>query len=912
MSASSIRNTLVVANPGTGKTTQIAKKVVELLNDGILPERILCLTFTNKAVFSLIEKIKEVASKEGTEAHIDKLNVSTFHSYALNHLEVEEERKKIMSGNPLRYAIFHSLTENHAFNYERDYLISEVVPKFENAIRYVKSFGILPGEIRKKTSVILEQITSSEKSGGILLDDELSALLEFFIEAFEDYESWKGDRYDYGDLLINFTKQADWHNSYDYVLVDELQDVNELEAQIALHSSRNKYFVGDRKQAIFGFQGGTLGKFNELMDSSDWLKETLHLNYRSLNPILEYSKNYFLQNTLDQTHSDELSTFSPFRKGAGKVVVVEATETESAAVAIAESLTTSGRVAVIARTNGRLNEIEKIFDAKGIQYSSTSRDLFDPFARRDVTEFLEAILKPSVSTVMKGIMTPFSGVPLEVGLEISRTKDAFKTVEELESQIPEFAAIIRKVNNFQDLRGLFLDHIIPIATAYGMSYALTAMTIGRAVFEYLDEFDIPDSETFFDFLSVLDSNTEGVDSTAPLTLTTIHKAKGLEFDHVIYIPTASRTRLSYVDLVVRAIINATRNLEVQAELSEEPLRLDFVAFTRARESLHVIAETGKWQRFQIDGISTKTSFDQIVGPSDPRNGLTNYAEAFAQFVAGNLDRSRDLLQRRDVWLIPMIERYFKSTNKLSFSLLSGIVDPLQFLRSRILQLVTYNRAADVGTLVHKVAELRFHGHLEENKLEDVVIPYYKNLKNAVSSIEQEGYVQIGSEEWVDCSLRGLFSDDPDILEYSDLRMVGKMDAVFERKLQDGDSEYLIIDFKTGRKDDGSVARRQLLLYRKMYSIAKGVSEERIRCGVAFLGIRGTVNTGKIEMKLDFNQPLERQWSTLQKHLKTFLRCKKDPMTFAETLVSVKNTREPVDERLLEIIMKEVNFTRRLH
>ena len=79
-------NTLVVANPGTGKTLLLANKYVRLIENGTKPEEILCLTFTEKARKEMEDRILKVLTHESTEIDISKLMIKTFHSYALDSI----------------------------------------------------------------------------------------------------------------------------------------------------------------------------------------------------------------------------------------------------------------------------------------------------------------------------------------------------------------------------------------------------------------------------------------------------------------------------------------------------------------------------------------------------------------------------------------------------------------------------------------------------------------------------------------------------------------------------------------------------------------------------------------------------------------------------------------------------------
>ncbi len=144
------KDTLVISNPGTGKTTRIADEVVNLIEGGVSPDSILCITFTNNAVAQLQDTIdkKLIARKiEGYTAY--DINIYTFHALAFNHLPGVKSENSIISYNLARYLIYKRLRELRAFNYGRDYVVNEIVPKLENAIRYIKSFGITPRSSRE-------------------------------------------------------------------------------------------------------------------------------------------------------------------------------------------------------------------------------------------------------------------------------------------------------------------------------------------------------------------------------------------------------------------------------------------------------------------------------------------------------------------------------------------------------------------------------------------------------------------------------------------------------------------------------------------------------------------------------------------------------------------------------------------
>ncbi|MBT4326151.1 MAG: UvrD-helicase domain-containing protein, partial [Candidatus Nitrosopelagicus sp.] len=186
------KDTIVVSNPGTGKTTTLSFKVIKLLEDKVKPEDILCITFTEKAKKEMFDAIYDRAKGNFSDADIMKINIHTFHSFAYNYLlDAGLISGDIVGNNLMRFTILNSFDTNQALNYEKDYIINSIVPKTENSIRYIKSFGITPDKIDiKKATKVLEDVFD-EKSSRYTLE-ELKAFLKYFIAAYQTYEESKG------------------------------------------------------------------------------------------------------------------------------------------------------------------------------------------------------------------------------------------------------------------------------------------------------------------------------------------------------------------------------------------------------------------------------------------------------------------------------------------------------------------------------------------------------------------------------------------------------------------------------------------------------------------------------------------------------------------------------------------------
>ena len=146
------KDTIVIANPGTGKTTTVSFKVINLLENNVEPEDILCITYTEKAKKEMFDTIYKMAiEKNIPETKVMKLNIFTFHGFAYNYLtETGIISGEIIGNNFLRYSILESFQNEKALNYGINYIIDNIVPRVENAIRYIKSFGITVNKIDLK------------------------------------------------------------------------------------------------------------------------------------------------------------------------------------------------------------------------------------------------------------------------------------------------------------------------------------------------------------------------------------------------------------------------------------------------------------------------------------------------------------------------------------------------------------------------------------------------------------------------------------------------------------------------------------------------------------------------------------------------------------------------------------------
>lgn len=870
-------NILVTANPGTGKTLLLAHKYLSLINEGVKPEDILCLTFTEKAKREMEERIVRLKTDQKINLDISKLNVHTFHSYSLNSLD----NKEIISPNLLRFSIYLYIKENKILNYTDRHIIDILVPKIENLIRYLKSFGILPNKISfSKAKRFLPQNSKLSRN-------ELEKFLDEFIKTYSRYEQIKeSNGFDYADLLIEFINLKN-PPSYKYVLVDELQDVNSMEAEIALRSAENFIAVGDKKQAIFGFQGGSIINFELFKNCSHFV---LSENFRSTNQILNYAKNYFISKTIEHSHKEELKDLNNALGLSGdKPGIIEVDKNSLTQSVIKLLGIISGQektTAVILRTNNQIADIGKELESYGIEFSTTffsgSED-----AKNDIITFLKAVLSKDIQEIKNSMFTPFFPISIQDAFEFSEKE--YKNLNELLNDCIEFKKLRKSIKTKFDLIKLFKQRITPISLSYGKHYYMAAEKINGAFFESLSLLESKKLSHIFDYLQSFDLATDEIEDEKNIVLTTIHKAKGKEFDNVIYIPASTRNQTNFVDDVVEAILKS-KGINAEEELEEESLRINFVAFTRAKERLYIITEKSAEYGNEF---AENMSLGEIQQKTKPEPDSYK-KDAYSLFVNKEYDKAKSLLEKNNIWLIDFINNYFKNLKSLSFT--SVKPQPFEYLVDNILRIKEFSPALKLGNEIHLAAEKHLKG--EDYDINDPdYVPYLKNMKLVTNEVKSAYPDLYKIEEFFDIPLSYISDLDGNI------KFRGKIDAVFKNG-----SSYLILDWKTNRTTEkASEHRQQLASYKRSFCKHHNVPAENVEVAIAYLGLRSSVDTGEVNWELDLKQPAKTAFNTFTKKLKKILEWKNDPEQFLEELSEEKVKS---NERLWKSIVDQYLFEKK--
>jgi DNA helicase-2/ATP-dependent DNA helicase PcrA len=416
-----------------------------------------------------------------------------------------------------------------------------------------------------------------------------------------------------------------------------------------------------------------------------------------------------------------------------------------------------------------------------------------------------------------------------------------------------------------------------------MQYVQAAQNLREAFREAMQFVGDVRLENLLAYLRTADLSTDEIETESRITLTTVHKAKGKEYDTVIYTPTKPPNSSNYQDEFVEAVLK-TEGIDAKEELEEEVLRINFVAFTRAKKKLAIIGE-------KISDMLNDRSVEgelSVGGSADPES-TESQKKAFAFFVSGEYDRARELLKKKESWLTDYVKNFFGTLRHISFS--SAPDKAYEYLVNSILDLREQTVSLARGLSVHTLAEdLIKKGDCE---CPTELAQYRDNISSLLRTIRMK-YPEVEAAEHVfRIPLNKL------ILTDEELMFTGKIDAVF----RNGDS-YLIVDWKTDKtQENASYHRQQLEAYKRAFCHANGIDPDKVKISLAFIGLKPKLNMGTMECELDEKQPAKTSFDTFAKRVQNVLRWKKDPESFFHEILE-NEVNDPLWRSFVEQYMRE--------
>ena len=573
---------LVIAGAGTGKTKTLTYRCARLIEDGVKPENILLLTFTKKAAKEMLNRASMVLDER-----CDKVAGGTFHSFANMILR----KYAGMLGLKNNFTIMDSADSEDVIAH----ITNTLFPKKEK--RFPKKSTLLEiysKSVNKETPV--KDIIEKDYYNFIDITDSI-------IQIHKGYVQYKRENsiLDYDDLLLylKFLLQDNENiknrlsDTYKFIMVDEYQDTNTLQADIVklLASSHNNIMaVGDDAQSIYSFRGANyknILNFPQIFPGTQIIK--LEQNYRSSQNILNLTNEVISKSTTG--YKKEL--FSEI-KNPKKPAIIRAINSSDEAEFVCQKVLelldediSLNDICVLIRNSSMSYNLEIELNKYNIPYQKFGGPKFLETAHiKDIVAHLRIILNPDdtisfnrILLLLKGIgakavsqIIPYlqaknynqkllpskysqSLAPL-YQLLIKNSESNFSVSERVDEIIKYYKPILKDKYDDWLKREKDLEHFSYLATRY------------KSLDSFLSDLALEPPEA-----SVEGMYKRNVKDDC-LTISTIHSAKGLEWESVFIIG------------AVDGRFPSTYSFNSTDEMEEE-LRLMYVALTRAKSDLFI-------------------------------------------------------------------------------------------------------------------------------------------------------------------------------------------------------------------------------------------------------------------------------------------------------------------------------------
>lgn len=576
---------LVIAGAGSGKTKTLTYRVARLIEDGIKPENILLLTFTKKAAAEMLSRATIVLDNR-----CEKVAGGTFHSFA----NIILRKYSKLLGLKNNFTIMDRADCEDVINH----IVGQLFPKKEK--RFPKKSTLL--DIYSKS---INKVTPTKQ---IIADEfpQFAHCEDKIIEVHKAYVAYKRENsvLDYDDLLLyiklllenNDGLRKRLSNEYKYIMVDEYQDTNTLQADVIrlLASEHNNIMaVGDDAQSIYSFRGANYRNildFPRLFENTKIIK--LEQNYRSTqnilkltNEIISKAKEKYTKNLFSNIVSPQVPALI-----CAKDTQMEADFICQRILELLDEDISLSDICVLTRNARMSYNLEIELSKRAIPFQKFGGPKFMETAHiKDVVAHLRVILNPddvisltrillllkgvgastvnNIMPIIKGDLKPDikllpsnksqSLTPLFNTLGQLRDYSTTKKPEEIVSAIINYYRPILK-DKYDDFskREKDLDHFEYLSTQYSN------------LEDFISDLALEPPDASVEGMYKKNSDDEA------LTISTIHSAKGLEWDSVFIIG------------AVDGRFPSAYSFNSEEEMDEE-LRLMYVATTRAKNNLYI-------------------------------------------------------------------------------------------------------------------------------------------------------------------------------------------------------------------------------------------------------------------------------------------------------------------------------------
>ncbi|NCN52918.1 UvrD-helicase domain-containing protein [Candidatus Wolfebacteria bacterium] len=533
---------LIAAGAGSGKTRTLTSRLNHLLESGIKPENIIAITFTNKAAKEMLSRVSK-----NKPLGFKLPFIGTFHSLGVRILKREARQ----------------VGRTHAFTiFDEDDSLA-LIKKILKEGSYKKD-RYKPMEVIKKISRIKNELMSSDELEDSNYDDVIISIYK----KYED-ELKQSNAFDFDDLIEKVVRifknyseiLKKYQNQWQYILVDEFQDVNTSQYELVKLISekhKNLFVIGDDQQSIYAFRGSDFKIF--LNFERDWPNAKiikLEENYRSTKNIIraasELIKNNQFQKPKDLwTQNEEGSSINIF--------AYQNKDEEAWGIAgkIADMIRQDillKDIAIVYRTNAQSRAIEQALIRMHIPYEIYGGLKF--YARKEIKDIVASLRyafnnkdAASVERLKKSLGMRKSEPILKDLPRLAETLSLPELINFFIENTDYIELLEKKFKNPEERRDN-IKELIDFASSF------------KDPHEFLEQVSL---------MSSLDGRPKLEKES--IKLMTIHLAKGLEFEHVFIIGVAD------------GLLPHERSFMKNEDMEEER-RLMYVAMTRAKQNLNL-------------------------------------------------------------------------------------------------------------------------------------------------------------------------------------------------------------------------------------------------------------------------------------------------------------------------------------
>ena len=579
---------MLVAGAGTGKTNTIVKKIIYLIKEQrVIPYNILAVTFTNKAVREIRERVNNSLCTNHSG-----VVVNTFHQLAKSILDKDDNYQllgykslKILEDEGREKILDKIIKYNDMYNRVNEFnktikgLLIDFNAKKNN--RYIESSNKEYEELFKQLyhAYVLEVFAN----GYIELDDLVNlviVLLECYLEIRKEVSS-----------------------AFDYIFVDEYQDVNKEQYKlIKLLKNKNKVLiVGDEDQAIYGWRGSNSKYFRDFqLEYPDCRVIKLERNYRSTQQILNLADGFIKQNKnrIDKTlQSDKIGVLPDIQEISSKENQIDFLFDQ-----IQKLGSNKNDIAILIRNRDfdYLSDLKLKFVKNDIGYTMVGEF---PLLKRKIIKDLMAVLKflitdtdnISLSRIIKnmklGLGEQFYNKIEEISVQenikgyyqIMKNHEEYKELKRYSSKIEKFADKFKDYN----MEKSFVIIIEKVVEEFFEEVLISE-------YHYLQEF-IREANRYYEKNGYMTLNEyldyikyfKDIESRDKIQIMTMHASKGLEYKNVFVV----NLHENYPYLYKANYDKLDKNDLSGIQVIEEERRLLYVAMTRAKERLFIVGNS---------------------------------------------------------------------------------------------------------------------------------------------------------------------------------------------------------------------------------------------------------------------------------------------------------------------------------